>query len=240
MEKINVQVTVKGIYKYSKPSYNGFGYTDYRLYNMVAEDGTVYIWNTSSFFCEKFLDPENGWDIDSKGNKWNYSEINKNDVIEITASVKGQSEYKGQPQTELQRVKLVKRIVKAKTWDEIQAERKAEAEAKKNSQIESLQEGDFIWTMPYKQYKDHYSDCETVVGSFERDKYGCTISVIIREGRLKASGVRGKHYCGYQFVNELGERVVYRAVSEENALKRVQKEFPEYEWECNKIYNYQY
>ena len=135
MEKINVQVTVKGIYKYSKPSYNGFGYTDYRLYNMVAEDGTVYIWNTSSFFCEKFLDPENGWDIDSKGNKWNYSEINKNDVIEITASVKGQSEYKGQPQTELQRVKLVKRIVKAKTWDEIQAERKAEAEAKRTARL---------------------------------------------------------------------------------------------------------
>ena len=94
--------------------------------------------------------------------------------------------------------------------------------------------------MKYRQYKKHYADCETVAGSYDDGggHYEATIDVIIRNGRLKASGVRGKFYRGYQMQNESGEMVTYRAVSEENALRRANKEYPDHEWECVKIYDY--
>lgn len=44
--------------------------------------------------------------------------------------------------------------------------------------------------------------------------------------------------CKGRMVNELGEHCTYRAVSEENAMKRVNKEFPDHTWECDKIYSY--
>ena len=69
------------------------------------------------------------------------------------------------------------------------------------------------------------------------DKERKTIAVIIRVGRLKASGVRGEHYSGYELENEVGSHIVYRAVKEENAIKRATKEFGG-NWECVKIYNY--
>lgn len=242
MSRINLTVTMNGIYSYEAPQYGAYWKSETRyIYNMADENGKVYVWKTTKFMCEKFLDPVEGWDIDANGNKWNYSKINKGDIIEITATVKGESEYKGQPQTELTRVTVVKRTFKAKTWEEIQAERKAEREAQAQEQRNSLQGEDFIWRMPYKQYKEHYSDCETVLDSFERNMYdGATIAVIIREGRLKASGVRGKHYSGYRLVNEEGERVVYRAISEETAIKHADRDFPFHVWTCDYIYNYQY
>ena len=97
--------------------------------------------------------------------------------------------------------------------------------------------------MPYKQYKEHYSDCETLAGTYkDKDDMGrriyATITVIIREGRLKNSGTRFQHYSGYQFTNENGKYITYRAVSEENAKKRCEKENPNHTWECTKIYNY--
>ena len=95
--------------------------------------------------------------------------------------------------------------------------------------------------MPYKQYKMHYSDCETVKGSFTRSdsRYGgSTISVIIRKGRLKNSGVRGEHYSGYRFVNEIGQHATYRAVSVDNAERRINKDYPNHEWTLDKVYEY--
>lgn len=229
MARIEIIVTMKGIYSYERPAY-GYGTETAYIYNMEYEDGTLYVWKTTALLCEKFLDEEHGWDIDKQGRKWNYSKINKNDIIRITASVKGESEYKGQPQTELTRVNVVERLFKAETWEEIQARREAERAAEAEAQMNSLKGEDFIWRMPYKQYKDHYSDCETVKGSFDRNRHGCFISVIVREGRLKASGVRGEHYSGYEFSFEEGGKTYktcYRAVKEENALRRLQKDFPE-------------
>lgn len=239
MEKINVIVTMSNIYSYEAPAY-GYGYETRYIYSMKSEDGTVYVWKTTSFMTEKVLD-ENGWEIDSKGRKWAYRKINKGDVIRIAASVKGHGEYKGQPQTELTRVSVKERTFKAKTWEEIQAERKAEQEARKAEQIASLKDGDILWEMPYKQYKEHYEDCETLEGSFTRHpNMPATIGVIIREGRLKASGVRGKHYSGYEFLfNEDGRRVrcTFRAVSEETALKQLHKAFKNAtDIEAGKIY----
>ena len=49
-----------------------------------------------------------------------------------------------------------------------------------------------IIRMKYKAYKEHYSDCETVYDSY--DKGNKSIEVIIPEGRMKNSGVRGKKF----------------------------------------------
>lgn len=235
MARIKVEVELKGIYSYDVPSY-GYGFETRYIYNMVSEDGTVYVWKTKSYMELKFRDDENGCEIDSKGRGWSYAMINSGDKVVITASVKGVSEYKGQEQTELQRVKVVERTFKAETWEEKQRRIKKEKEAKAEEQRASLKGEDFIWAMPYRQFKEHYSDCETVSGSYEVRNGQAIIEVIVREGRLKNSGVRGKHYRGYRLVNENNEHIVCRAVSEENALRRAEKEFPNETWTCDKIY----
>ena len=235
MARINVQVTMQGIYSYEAPSYAGYGMDTHYIYNMVDEDGVVYVWKTTTFMG-MYVEAEDGH-FYMRGRNYNFEPINKGDVIGIRATVKGESEYKGQPQTEINRVKVLYRIFKAKTWEEVQEEKRAAREQKAKEQAESLHGEDFIWRMPYRQYKEHYSDCETVEGSFERrmDRPS-TIEVIVRAGRLKASGVRGKHYCGYALINENNEQLVYRAVCEENAIKRAMKEYPSKEWKVLREY----
>lgn len=234
MARIEAIVTMNGIYSYERAAF-GYGTETAYIYNMEAEDGTVYVWKTTSFMGF-YVDDENGHFRNNKGVWQEFYKVNKGDVIRITATVKGQSEYKGQPQTEVNRVKVVERIFRAKTWEEIQKEAKAE------DQRNSLTGEDFIWRMPYKQYKEHYSDCETVEDSYRSPRdYGripATIEVIVREGRLKNSGVRGEHYSGYRLQNADGEQVVYRAVKEENAIRRAEKEFGG-EWKCIRIYQYE-
>ena len=108
----------------------------------------------------------------------------------------------------------------------------------------TLADGDEIKRMPYKQYKEHYSDCETVNGSFFRDEHtgDSFIKVIIRNGRMKASGVRGQHFSGYEIEwFENGEKCFhsFRAVSEDNALKQARKAFPNgTDFNCRKVYFY--
>ena len=152
-------------------------------------------------------------------------ETSKGDVIRISASVKGVEEYKGAAQTVIQRVKVLEVISKY-------------TDVKSTQQLESLDENDFVWSsMPYSQYKNHYSDCETIAGSYN-SKYK-TIDVIIRDGRLKNSGTRGMHYSAYQFRLSDGSPICFRAVSEENAKKQLLKMYPEEtEAECVKIYRY--
>ena len=128
-----------------------------------------------------FSDSENNvlcWKTSTK------METSQGDVIRISASVKGVEDYKGTTQTVIQRVKVLEVISKY-------------VDVKSAKQLESLSENDFVWHMKYSQYKEHYSDCETIVGSYN-SQYK-TIGVIIREGRLKNSGTRGMHYSGYQF-----------------------------------------
>lgn len=237
MARIEITVTMDKIITYTRPAY-GYGYEDAYIYIMQAEDGKTYVWKTTTFLTLEVEDPK-GWVIKTNGKAYRYDKINDGDKIRIKATEKGETEYNGQPQTEVSRVVVLERIFAAETWEEKQARLKAEAEARKQAQLDSISEGDFVWRMPYRQFKEHYSDCETVEGSFERRMgHAPTIAVIIRAGRLKPSGVRGEHYHGYEFTNTEGEKVVYRAVSEDNATKRVNKEFPESNWECTKIYQY--
>lgn len=76
--------------------------------------------------------------------------------------------------------------------------------------------------MLYRRYKTAYADCQTVPGTY--DKATKTIVVIIPEGRMKPSGVRGKHFKGYQLwlLDEKGKYgyCTYRATCLENAEKQ--------------------
>lgn len=228
MARIEAQVKMQNIYEYRRPAF-GYGYEDAYIYTMVGEDGTVYVWRTTSFMCVNVyegVDPRTANFTDAKGRAYDPQRINKGDVIKITATVKGQGEYKGQLQTEITRVKVKERISRAKTPEELKEE-------KKEAQQVSLKEGDFIWRMPYRQYKEHYSDCETIVGSYVNKTK--TIEVIIRKGRLKNSGVRGKTFKTFFFENELEKRVAYYAVCEENAQKRAESEYPEHTWKLVQV-----
>lgn len=226
----NIEVTVKGIFSYEAPAY-GYGYETRYIYNMQGTDGTTYVWkNTTSLLgYEEVTDSEDEYySINAKGEKIKWNRVNKGDVIAISATVKGEDEYKGEKQTIVNRVKVHGRTFKAKTPEEIEAEKKAKREQEKQEQLDSIKENDIVQRMPYKQYKEHYSDCETIIDSYECRNGRSTIVVIIREGRLKASGVRGKHFMGFQFFFELnGEETswTFRAVSEENALKQLAKAF---------------
>ena len=227
MARITIEVKMANIYEYEAPAF-GYGYETRYIYTMKSEDKT-FVWKTTTFLTERIETEEGkGCERDAETGKWyDYKRINKGDIIKVTATVKKETEYKGEPQTELSRVKLIERV-----YDST-AERIQKKENKKAEQLESLKGKDFIWEMPYRQYKAHYSDCETVVDSYEdyNGRYPATIKVIVREGRLKASGVRGQHYSGYEFffldTDGKKARVCYRAVSEENAMKHLYKGFPE-------------
>ena len=81
-----------------------------------------------------------------------------------------------------------------------------------------------VLRMKYKQYKEHYSDCETVYGSY--DKATKTIEVEIPEGRMKTSGVRGKsygyyHFNGVEHGTNRNVQITIKAVSVGNAIKKL-------------------
>ena len=228
-QRIKTEVTMKNIYSFEAPAY-GFGYETRHIYTMVGQDETVYVWKTSSsMYAEIPYTGKKGMHNfeDRKGNPVDHLPIRKGDKVVITATVKGQGEYKGQPQTELARVKVLEQTYNAT------ADWKQYRDSKKEEQLNSIKDNDFIWEMPYRQFKEHYSDCETVIDSYNdhNGMFPASIKVIIREGRLKNSGVRGQHFSGYEFffIDTDGKKskVCYRAVSEENAMKRLYKDFPD-------------
>ena len=251
--RITVTGVLTGEFSFERPAYAGFGRMEtVNIYKITDNDGKVYVWKTTSSLGHEIKKP-----YDYDGNVYYrdkqrncsivWEGVDKGDTFTFTASIKDETVYKGEPQTELQRVKVVDII------DSPVKRAEENKRAKKQAQLDSIKGDDFIWDMPYSQYKAHYADCETVIDSYddhadEWDRYGDhfgnpvpTISVIIREGRLKASGVRGKHFHGFEieFTNN-GEYgfSTYRAVSTENAIKQAQKDFPNAEgFKCRRIYD---
>lgn len=196
--------------RFSFPVTIGWKTEDMYIYSFEDVDGNVYIWKTTaSMGMDKEVPIKNG------DSRWEYDFVNNGDTAVVKATVKEHSEYKGIEQTVLSRV-TVKSISHVLTKYEINEQRRIE-------QLKTLAEGDFVWHMPYRQYKSHYADCETLANSYSREDV--TIGVIIRKGRLVNSGVRGKHFGGYVFTVD-GKHVSYRAVSWENAEKRFRADFP--------------
>lgn len=206
-------------YSFWSNSYSYRG-TEIYIYKFEDSDGNIYVWKTGSILqldCKEM-------GVDGKDSSDYFPEVGA--TIKIAASIKGENEYRGEHQIVLNRVKVVKIIDQPLSKEE-------KEKIKRESQLETLKDGDFVWEMPYRQYKNHYADCETLAGSFVSGEYGgpALISVIIREGRLKNSGVRFQKFDTYRFVtpDRKHVRCMY-AVSEENARKRVEKESPNYEW----------
>lgn len=78
--------------------------------------------------------------------------------------------------------------------------------------------------MLYRRYKQSFSDCETLPGSYDRNTK--SIIVLLPDGRLKKSGVRGQRYRYLHFdgiENQTGRKVTItiKAISRENAIKRL-------------------
>ena len=77
--------------------------------------------------------------------------------------------------------------------------------------------------MKYRDYKQHYADCDNL-GDYDISRK--TITVLVPDGRMKESGVRGKSFRYYEFNGvENGTnrivRITIKAVSIENAKKRL-------------------
>lgn len=195
-----IEIRARLVCKYEFSNYYGVTY----LYKFEDEDGNILTWKTATI-------------LSLHGEKNDYPR--KGDTVTFNATVKEHGAYKGEDQTVLSRVKALE-IHHGPTKDELD-------EAKKQEQVASLREGDQIVSMSYANYKEHYSDCETVAGSYD-DKNGHArpwIDVIVRSGRMVPSGVRGKSFYGWQLRNtETNKYMTFRAVSLENAYKQLAKE----------------
>lgn len=237
MAAIDLTVKVTGKHTYYRLSYSRrYDAEEAYIYTFQDEAGTVFVWNTSTFFKVK-----TGERVDECGDTVDvFDAVNVGDEITIRATQKGEKEYKGVVQKVLTRVKCTSRSFKAESEAQREERRKSEKEQRKAEQLASIQGGDFVWRMPYRQFKEHYSDCETVIDSYEVNSFGeKVIKVIIREGRLKNSGVRGRHFAMYSFILSDDSKAAFRAVSEENARKQCAKLFPDMEIkELDKIYRF--
>lgn len=215
-----IELTVKFLKKGSYTSY--YGFVENEILVFTFEDVNIkklYVWKTS-------------------GSGFN---ANYNSILRIKGTIKCETEYKGIKQIEIQRVKLLEVVERAKTKQELAEEKEKEQEEKEKEQLASLKDGDTILTMTYKNFKEHYSDCETLANSFFRNsKKQASIKVIVRNGRLKNSGVRNKHFYGYRLLNKKTKTTsCFRAVCAENAYKQAVKAFPETnieQWEVVNIY----
>lgn len=92
-----------------------------------------------------------------------------------------------------------------------------------------------VLRIPYRRFKQVYPDCETVPGSY--DQATKTIEVIIPDGRMAKSGVRGKRFDYYRFtgVDRSGKPVEVRikAVCMENAVKQLRRNYdPGITWDA--------
>ena len=214
-ERLTIRVMLRGDYEFATTF--GWRETTNHIYTLVDAEENVFVWKTASVI---------GMDEEYANGDVAWHPVHIGDIIEMKGTVKEHSEYKDTPQTVLTRCKVTKILEKAPTQEE-------KEEAKRKEQMDTLGEGDIIYEMPYRQYKTAYDDCETLAGSYDGETG--TVKVIIRKGRMKASGVRGKKFADYLFKNESRVRCIY-AVSAENAWKRIRKEFgSEDGWVLDKV-----
>lgn len=85
--------------------------------------------------------------------------------------------------------------------------------------------------MSYRDYKNHYSDCSIVSGSYRADTK--SIEVEIPEGRMKASGTRGHRYLYLSFdcIRPDGSagKITVQAISRETAIRQIESRYIGYQ-----------
>lgn len=209
--RVTLDIVLAKEYEYTNYTFSYCGTPKY-IYTFKNAEGNTFVWKTGVVI---------GYDEKSENGTVEFIPVYRGDRIQVVASVKELSEYKGEPQVVLTRVKVKKVLERALTKSE-------KEQIKREKQLASLKDGDRLWEkMPYRQYKEHYADCETLAGSYEVDQHrGAIITVILRKGRLKHSGTRGKRFHRYKVTHEDDKYSTYRAISYENALKQAKKAFP--------------
>lgn len=222
--EVGKKIQTEVIYKKSITVYNRFcspyNYSDSYLHIFEDAEGNELVWKTTSALSIQVPytgKPGHHNFEDRKGNPIDYAPISVESKLSLSGTVKAHKQYKETDQTVLTRCKFS--IIEMAMTEEEKMEKKAK------EQKESLKEGDFVWKMPYKQYKEHYSDCETLAGSYDRDEK--TVKVIIRSGRIKNNGVRGQIFFNVTFKLSNGRIRCYKAVSERTARNQLVKDLPE-------------
>ncbi len=136
------RITVTGVLtkdiSFERPAYAGFGRMEtVHVYKFTGEDGKVYVWKTTNILSQTVYTEEEtiieGWGrtwVDGRGRNYYHVFIPQESNIVFSASVKGETEYKGEPQTEITRVKVEKIIFRADSKEEKTARIEAEKEAK--------------------------------------------------------------------------------------------------------------
>lgn len=219
-QRIDTIVTFVKSRQYDRPAFGGWRDETVTISIMMDAEGQTLIWKTTG--AGLFIDEVRH---DKRGEWLEPVFPNEGATIRIRGTVKEIGEYRGEPQVELSRVKLMEIVHQTETFEERQ-ERKAK------EQQANLKPTDMVKRMPYRQYKEHYVDCETIVGSY--DKEARMIKVIIPEGRMKNSGTRGKHFDYIDLINDNGEKLTLKAITEENALARAEKKYPGEGWRLDK------
>ncbi len=158
-DTINVTVTVKNIFGYSTK----YGYVN--VYICEDIDNNIFVWKTSKHLG--VYDEDNFW----------YN-IKRRDQINLVGKLKEHKVYRDQEQNILTRCKY-SLITKGLSQEEID-------EMEKQKQIESIVPGlDEMIEVTYKEYKEKYSDCETIKNSFHRDFGRAYISIIVRNANIR-------------------------------------------------------
>lgn len=162
MEKVFVEVKLNKISSYVAPSYNPYeGYETRYIYTMRGNDGKVYVWKTTKVLSVN----SNTLDCICREDD---SACYEGDVLFITGSIKGEDEYKGEKQILLTRVEVKERFEAVPSTEERIAD-----------QLSSVRPVDKLLRISYREYKNKYEKCETILNSY--DPAYKTILIIVRD-----------------------------------------------------------
>lgn len=101
-DKIEMAVTFKYKASYEMPSFRGYGMTTMHIYGMEDQNGNALVWKTSGYL-EKEVEI---WNKDHTQSIFRCLAPEAEETIIIKAKIKDHSEYKGQKQTIIERVKI--------------------------------------------------------------------------------------------------------------------------------------
>ena len=231
-------VTVIGHFTYEAPCYGAPWKNErHHIWKMIDDAGNIFVWKTTNYLGMDVRIPDPNRPDDREYDRWDRVFAHKGDIVKITGTIKAITDYNGEQETALTRVKMLEKVFDAEAEREARKKaREAEKAARKEALLNSVTDGDEIITMDYKRYKAHYADCETVPDSYKdyvdylgRRVKDPTIDVIVRAGRMVPSGVRGKNFKTYYVaftIDGAPKCKAYYAVSYENAEKRCRKDFP--------------
>lgn len=134
-----------------------------KIYKFIDDEDNIYVWKTSKSLGMEFYNEE-GTEI--------FEFVNVGDKLFLAGTVKENKEFRGENQIVLTRCS-VKGIICHNYISEEEI-----VQIRRDLQLAKFDDYE-IKTMKYKEYKENYSQYETLIGSFIRTDNGCFIDVII-------------------------------------------------------------